>query len=112
MTGISTELDRLLDEADYRTRKAQQRDRLSRGVFEAHRRRQLADAAGLHPLRRHRLAFRDGLTVEELSERALVGESTIHDLERGKPGSDQTWARLCRALNCRREQIDPSYVKA
>jgi len=112
MTAIQSELDRLLDEADHRARKAERRSRLSRGVFESHRRRQLADFARLHPLRRHRITFRaEGLTVEQLSDRALVGASTIHDLEAGKPGSDQTWARLCRALGVRRAEIDPSYVQ-
>ncbi len=110
MTAIQTELDRLLDEANYRAHKAEQRSRLSRGVFNAHRARALADPR-THPLRRRRLTFREeGLTVAQLSDRALVGESTIHDLEAGERGSDQTWARLCRALSCRRGQIDPSYV--
>ncbi len=111
MTGIATELDRLLDEADWRARRAEQRRNVSRGVFESHRRRALSNASDLHPLRRRRLTFRDeGLSVDELAERALVGASTIHDLERGKPGSDLTWSRLARALDCRREQIDPTYL--
>lgn len=112
MTEIATELDRLLDEADWRAKRAEHRSKLSRSVFEAHRRRQLARPAELTPLRRCRLTFRDGLTVDELAERAAVGASTIHDLEAGKQGSDLTWERLTRALSCRRDQIDPSYIRA
>lgn len=111
MPSIESELDRLLDEADFRAAEAVRRSRLSRGVFESHRRRQLDNPASLHPLRRQRLAFLGGLTVNELSERALVGASTIHDLEKGKPGSDLTWERLARALGgIDRRRIDPRYV--
>jgi len=109
MTAIVTELDRLMDEWDQRARQAERRSRISRGVFESHRAKALADRSA-HPLRRRRLTFRDGLTVAELAERALVGESTILDVEAGKIGSDQTWARLARALDCRRVEIDPRYV--
>lgn len=110
MTEIATELDRLLDEADYRAKQADHRGKLSRSVFEAHRRRQLAGSP--HPLRRRRLTFREGLTVDELADRAAVGASTIHDLEGGKQGSDLSWERLCRALSVRRAQIDPTYIYA
>jgi len=114
MTEIATELDRLLDEADWKAKRAERaadhRGKLSRSVFEAHRRRQLAPGAQAHPLRRCRLTFREGLTVDELAERAAVGASTIHDLEAGKQGSDLTWERLCRALSVRRAQIDPTYI--
>lgn len=109
---IATELDRLLDEADYKAKRADHRGKLSRSVFEAHRRRQLAPGAQPHPLRRRRLTFREGLTVDELADRAAVGASTIHDLEGGKQGSDLTWERLCRALSVRRAQIDPTYIYA
>lgn len=107
-----SELERLLDEADWKVRQREQRTRLSRGVFNAHRKRQLADLAGMHPLRRVRLTFRDdGLTVEELAQRAMVGANTIRDLERGKPGSDLSWARLAHALGgIDRRRIDPRHV--
>lgn len=108
---IETELDRLLDEADDRARRAEHRAKIGRGVFEAHKRRAAADASA-HPLRRARLNFRDGLTVAELAERAAVGESTILDIEAGRQrGSDLTWTRLCRALGgIRRGTVDPSYT--
>jgi transcriptional regulator with XRE-family HTH domain len=109
--SIESELDRLLDEADFRARDAERRRNLSRGVYRSHRRRALADPHA-HPLKRHRLAFRgEGLTVEELAERALIAPSTIRALEAGQPGSDLSWARLARALSCRRAAIDPSWTK-
>ncbi len=112
MTAILSELDRLLDEHDARAQEAEKRRNLSRGVYEAHRRRALADLPRLHPLKRRRLTFRhDGLTVEELADRALIAASTVRALEAGEPGSDLSWARLARALSCSRGQIDPSWVK-
>ena len=111
MSAIVTELDRLLDEHDSRARASERRRNLSRGVYESHRRRALADYASLHPLKRRRLTFRhDGLTVEELADRALVAASTIRALENGEPGSDSTWNRLARALDVRRAGIDPSWI--
>lgn len=107
---IETELDRLLDEADHRAKRAEHRRRIGRGVFEAHKRRAAADPKA-HPLRKVRLSFRgEGLSVAELAERAAVGESTILDIENGKGGSDLTWLRLTRALGVRRSQIDPSFI--
>jgi transcriptional regulator with XRE-family HTH domain len=112
MSAIQSELDRLLDEHDARAREAERRRNLSRGVYESHRRRALKDYASLHPLKRRRLTFRhDGLSVEELADRALVAASTIRALENGEPGSDLTWTRLARALDVRRPQIDPSWIK-
>lgn len=105
-----SELDRALEARDYEAAQAQRRHRLSRGVFDSFRRRQLADP-NCHPLRRARLQFRDGLTVAELADRALVSATTINVLERGGQGSDLTWTRLARALDVRRDQIDRSWIK-
>jgi DNA-binding XRE family transcriptional regulator len=113
MTGaIETELDRLMDEWDAKHADSARRGRLAQGVYASHRRRALANRKA-HPLKRHRLTFRDdGLSISQLAERALVSERTIRDLEDGERGSDLTWARLARALSVRREQIDPGYVRA
>ena len=108
--AIETELDRLIDAHEARAKAAEARRNLSRGVYNAHRKRALTDPRA-HPLRRNRLLFReDGLTVEELAKRALVAERTIRALEGGEPGSDLTWTRLARALDVRRAQIDPSWI--
>lgn len=109
--SIATELDRLLEEADYRERAAERRRAIGRGVFEQRRRRVEANPHA-HPLAKARVAFRDGLTVRELSERSTVSERVINAIESGREdGSDRTWQRLCLALGgCPRAKIDPRYV--
>lgn len=111
MTAIETELDRLLDVWEAKAREADRKRNLSRGVYEAHRRKALAGYASLHPLKRHRLTFRgEGLDVADLAERALVAPSTVRALEAGQPGSDLSWARLARALDVQRASIDPAWI--
>jgi len=109
MSAIETELDRLLDAADAKAKAAERNRRLSRGVFEAHRRKVNPSD---HPLRKVRVSFRgEGLTVEALAARALVSERTIRAIETGEPGgSDLTFRRLALALDARRDQIDPSWI--
>jgi len=110
MTAIETELDRLIDAHEHKLKLAVARRRLSRGVFEAHRKKVNPTA---HPLRKRRVSFRDGLTVEELAARALVAERTIRAIEKNEPGSgsDLTFRRLALALDCTRAAIDPSWLK-
>jgi ribosome-binding protein aMBF1 (putative translation factor) len=75
------------------------RERLRRIAYERHRARALADPA-THPLRRARLTFNgDGLTINALAARALVGASLIQKAERGQAVSGMTLRRLERALN-------------
>jgi hypothetical protein len=114
--NIESELDRLMDEHDAKTARAETRGRIARGVFEA--RRDRVDLAKATPLKRRRLTFRDvGLSVPELADRAAVAESTIRALESGESGSDLTWTRLARALAEPGEQtgrvrqvIDPNFI--
>lgn len=108
--SITTELDRLLDEADHRAQREERNGAISRGVFKAHRRR-IEARPDAHPLARRRVRFRDGLTVDDLSERSTVASSVIRAIESGdERGSDRTWARLCLAMDCQRQAIDPRYV--
>jgi len=110
MTAIETELDRLIDLHDSRAKAAETRRRLSRGVYASHRRRALDDPSA-HPLRRRRLTFRgEGLTLQELAERALVSERTLRELEGGSGGSDLTWARVARALDVNRGAVDRTWI--
>lgn len=113
MNVITTELDRLMDEHDARAAEAARRKAISRGVLRAHRRRVEA-SPDAHPLAKARVRFRDGLTVQELSERSTVAPRVIAAIEAGdERGSDRTWQRLCLALGgCSRAAIDPSYVYA
>ena len=113
MTAIVTELDRLLDEADARQREQERRRAISRSVFKGHARR-IEASPDSHPLAKARIRFRDGLTVDELSERSTVAPRVIKAIEAGaERGSDRTWQRLCLALGgCSRASVDPNYVYA
>lgn len=75
------------------------RELLRRITYSRHRAGALADPA-THPLRRARLTFGgDGLTINALAKRALVGSSLIQKAEQGQRVSDLTWRRLERGLN-------------
>jgi hypothetical protein len=81
-----------------RPQTAQTRKLLSRAAFERHRRNALSK--GCHPLRRARLTLDgQGLTIDALAERALVGSSLIQKAEQGQRVSGMTLKRLARALN-------------
>lgn len=81
------------------------RDLLRRLAYERHRRCALADPT-THPLRRARLTFHgDGLTIDALASRALVGPSLIQKIERGREASERTWRRLARALDVRLDDL-------
>jgi ribosome-binding protein aMBF1 (putative translation factor) len=81
------------------------RELLRRLAYERHRRRALADPT-CHPIRRARLELDgDGVTIEDLAARALVGASLIQKAERGQRVSAVTRKRLARALGIQPDDL-------
>jgi ribosome-binding protein aMBF1 (putative translation factor) len=85
------------------------RERIAARQFARHRANALANPDALHPLKLHRLTWRDkGLTAAELADRSTTAVSLIRKVENGhhKP-SWPTWRRLARALGVSEAEIRP-----
>src|SRR4051812_46517969 len=102
-----TSLDRALDEW---AAKSGKRSRSADAAFNRARDRALADPH-CHPLRRARLTYAThGLTVQELAEKAGVGDSTIRKIEDGGIVGDDVWHKLTLTLGVPRARIDKSFL--
>lgn len=95
------------------------RSPISNGVFNASKRKRLADRATCTKLELRRLHWHGGLTREELGSRSTVAERVIAAAEAGESISDHSWQRLATALALPgespfavRKVIDPTWVSA